>query len=101
MNAVLDASDRILGNPVLTAHSVVSVERHSRCAEHPVERRGSIACAGLVRSNWLLSGSFQNLFGNILESPEAAIRIERIDYCLWRDGPHNLSGLDVPELKVE
>ena len=33
MNALLDESDRILGNPVLTARSVVSVERHSRCAE--------------------------------------------------------------------
>jgi len=29
INAVLDESDKILVNPVLTAHSVVSVERHS------------------------------------------------------------------------
>jgi hypothetical protein len=33
MTAVLEESDRILGNLVLTAHSVVSLEGHSRCAE--------------------------------------------------------------------
>jgi hypothetical protein len=36
MTAVLEELDRILGNPVLTVHSVVSVEGHSRCAEPTV-----------------------------------------------------------------